>query len=141
VAALLLATGALLLIGHQALLGGEASGGKRSRGARPRRPTIHRTTAKRRRPPPPKAEPEEKPVPPPAAAPEPEPEKAALSTLLLTETFVVEGDPAASFAVVNGRAVRAGERVGGHLLVAIEKDRVRLGDGAEIAVAKPDKER
>ena len=56
------------------------------------------------------------------------------SSLRVERILFAPGDPDATFAVVSGRAVRRGDRVGGHLVTAVERQRVTLEGGGVLEV-------
>jgi hypothetical protein len=85
------------------------------------------------------------PAPKPAAATLP-PKTAAPSPvdpadLAVTRIVFDERDPDATFAVIRGAAVRAGDRIGGWRVHSVERDRVLLGAEGEIELLLEDRER
>jgi hypothetical protein len=79
-------------------------------------------------------------VPAPGAAAPPAPPvetpPADIASLVPEEIVFVPGDPASSFAVIAGRAVRRGDRIGGRLVHEVTEHAVRLGDEGEIVLPK-----
>jgi hypothetical protein len=79
----------------------------------------------------------EEPAPPAAAERPPASLEIAEPTELVVQRIVHDRtDPEASFAVISGRAVRAGDTIGGRQVLAVEPDLVRL-DGDRVLPCRP----
>jgi hypothetical protein len=129
-APILLLAGALCLIGAERFF----AASEKADAAPPRRPATcvldpDREPPRRDARAPARTEPTDTPAPA-SSEPAPPPDPSTPvdpGSLTVTRILLDPGDPDATFAVIEGRAVRAGESVGGWPVFRVERDRVLLG--------------
>ncbi len=63
------------------------------------------------------------------------------ATLRLSDIVIDPTDPSARFAVIDGVAVRAGERIGGHPVREVLPDRVLIGEESEVLLLPEEEDR
>ncbi len=63
------------------------------------------------------------------------------TTLRLSDIVIDPTDPSASFAVIDGVAVRVGETIGGHPVREVLPDRVLIGEESEVVLLPQEEDR